>query len=137
MQIPKEEEIYIAPGQKPFERENLRPAEEEEMILGPPIVDNDDLCRQRFAIKDHLTTLRTTLMADINSKELPSEALKPAIKNNFYIKEQRYNTNDFVEPDDEQNKNKQTGKHLEEYIQSYRLNPRFVEQRDRTTKSLK
>lgn len=77
-------------------------------------------------------------MADVNQKELPSETFKPSIKNSFFIKEQRWaNPVDFVEPDDETIKHRNTGSHLIDYIQGYRQKPKYVEQRDRTTQALK
>ena len=62
-----EEDIFLPLGRKPHNRDELRPSEDD-MDLGPPIVDNDDICRQRFAIKDYLSTLRETIkMHDVTS----------------------------------------------------------------------
>ena len=115
--MPAEEDIYIPPGRKPFDRNELRP-KEENIELGPPIVDNDDICRQRYAIKDYSQTLRETIkMHDVTSVQQPSEAIKPALKKSFFIKEQRWtNPVEFVEPDDEANKDKEAGAHLVDYI---------------------
>jgi hypothetical protein len=44
MLLGKEEDVYFHQGKKPFISGDLCPPEDE-MILGPPIVDNDDLCR--------------------------------------------------------------------------------------------
>ena len=67
-------------------------------------------------------------MHDVNSKHMPSEALKPAIKSSFFIKEQRWaNPVEFVEPDDEQMKDHETGAHLMDYIKQYKKKPKFVE----------
>ena len=111
--MPAEEDIYIPPGRKPFDREELQP-KEEEITLGPPIVDNDDICRQRFAIKDYLQTLRETIkLHDVTSMQQPSEAIKPALKSAFFIKEQRWtNPLEFIEPDDEALQDREAGKHL-------------------------
>ena len=130
--------MYIPPGRKFHNRNELAP-KEDEIILGPPIIDNNDLTRQRFAIKDYLRTLRgTILLHDVNSKQMPSEAVKPAIKSSFFIKEQRWkNPLEFVEPDDEALKSRDAGKHLQEYMETYRKNPHFVERSDRTSKALK
>ena len=58
---PLEEDIYLPPGRKRHDREELIPSEDKYQ-LGPRAVDNDDIFRQKFAIKDYLKTLRTTLM---------------------------------------------------------------------------
>ena len=112
-----EEDIYLPPGRKPHNRDELRPSEDN-MDLGPPIVDNDDICRQRFAIKDYLLTLRETIkMHDVTSLQPPQEAVRPAMKSNFFIKEQKWaNPAEFIEPDDEACKASAAGKHLEDYI---------------------
>lgn len=66
---PPEEDIYLPPGRKRHDREELIPSEDK-YKLGPRAVDNDDIFRQKFAIKDYLKTLRTTLMQhDVNSKK--------------------------------------------------------------------
>ena len=44
---------------------------------------------------------------------------------------------EFLEPDDEALKHQEAGKHLQEYIGTYRGNPRFLEQTDQTSKALK
>lgn len=65
--MPAEEDMYIPPGRKPHDRNELQP-KEDDITLGPPIVDNDDICRQRFAIKDYLSSLRETIkMHDVTS----------------------------------------------------------------------
>lgn len=69
-------------------------------------------------------------MHDINSKQLPPQAIKPKIKDAFYIKEQRWVNPEFVEPDDEVNKFRETGKHVMDYIQYYKDNPTFIETDD-------
>ena len=68
-----------------------------------------------------MKTIRETLLQhDVNSKLQPSQAIKPAIKDAFFVKEQRMvNPDTFVEPDDEQLKNTETGKHLEDYLEEY------------------
>lgn len=51
------------------------------------------------------------------------------MKNSFFIKEQRWaNPAEFIEPDDEAIKDREAGKHLVEYIDQYRGNPRFLEE---------
>ena len=132
--------MYIPPGRQPYNRDELNPSEDE-IKLGPKIVDNFDLCRTRFAMKDFTKTLRQTILNhDVNSKQYPSEAMKPAMKNLFFINEQRWNDqNGFVEPDDEslEGLDTFTGNYLVDYIKEYNENPRFVEQNDQTTKALK
>lgn len=41
---PNDEDIYVPPGRKRYDRDDLRPPEDE-INLGPPAVDNDDLYR--------------------------------------------------------------------------------------------
>ena len=41
---PAEEDIYVPPDRKYFDRNELRPSEDN-IELGPPIVDNDDITR--------------------------------------------------------------------------------------------
>ena len=67
-QPPNEEDEYVPPGRRKYDRNELRPPEDE-IKLGPPIIDNDDIYRQQFAIKETLSTLRDTLqLTDVNSK---------------------------------------------------------------------
>lgn len=57
--------------------------------------------------------------------------MKPAIKEAFYIKEQRWNDAEkFVEPDDEIYKNKDTCSHVADYLKLYKNNPSFIEGKD-------
>ena len=57
--------------------------------------------------------------------------MKPALKSAFFIKEQRWtNPLEFIEPDDEALQDREAGKHLQEYIETYREKPRFLEQTD-------
>ena len=55
--MPAEEDIYLPPGRKRVDREELCPPEDE-IELGPPTLDNDALYRQQFAIHDYVKTLR-------------------------------------------------------------------------------
>ena len=64
---------------------------------------------------------------DINSKISPNMTIKPAIKNSFYINEQRQVDRDFIEPDDEVKKFRQAGEYITDYIKYYKNNPTFVE----------
>ena len=66
-------------------------------------------------------------MNEVNSKVGPQHAIKPAIKNSFYINEQRHYINTFVEPDDEANKRTETGKHVMDYLIYYKDNPTYIE----------
>lgn len=66
-------------------------------------------------------------MNEVNSKLGPSHAIKPAIKNSFYINEQRQYIPQFVEPDDEANKRTETGKHVMDYLKYYKDNPTYIE----------
>ena len=87
--------------------------------MGPPTVDNEHLYRQNYAIRDFAKTIKTTLvMMDVNAKALPSDKIKPALKNSFFVNEQRYNqANDFVEPDDEyESKGRLAADYLNDYI---------------------
>ena len=101
--MPKDEDMYIPPGRKPYDRDELNPSEND-IKLGPPTLKNDEIYRQQYAIKDYAKTLRETIeMNEVNSKLGASHAIKPAIKNSFYINEQRAYIRGFVEPDDEAN----------------------------------
>ena len=120
----------MPPGRKYHDRDNLRPVEEE-IELGPPTLDNDGLYRQQFAIQDYLQTLRTAIThRDVNAKVGAQAALKPAIKNAFYIEEQRWASTNFVEPEDEAMKDKETGKHVVDYMTLYKENPHFIDKID-------
>ena len=55
--MPAEEDMYVPPGRKYYDREDLSP-KEEEIELGPPTLQNDTIYRQQFAIKDYVKTLR-------------------------------------------------------------------------------
>ena len=56
--------------------------------MGPPTVDNEHLYRQNYAIRDFAKALKTTIVLnDVNTAVLPSDALKPAIKSTFFVKE--------------------------------------------------
>ena len=82
--------MYIPPGRKRYDRSELRPSEDN-IELGPPTLQNDQIYRQQFAIQDYLKTLKEQItLGDFTKKQGgPVEQLKPAIKNKFYIKEQR------------------------------------------------
>ena len=68
------------------------------------------------------------LQTEVSNKVGPANALKPAIKNAFYIKEQRFlDPEKFVEPDDASMKYKETGTHLIDYMKLYKANPNYVE----------
>ncbi len=135
--MPAEEDLYLPPGRRWIDREELCPPEDE-IELGPPTLDNDTLYRQQFAIHDYVKTLRQQIaIYDVNSKTSPHMAIKPAIKSSFYIQEQRQADQDFVEPDDEVNKQRQAGEYIIDYMKYYKNNPIFVEQLDETTKALK
>ena len=57
------------------------------------------------------------MLADLQTSVLPSDALKPAIKNTFFVKEQRWARSDaFVEPDDEQVALNSTADYLKDYL---------------------
>ena len=58
--MPKEEDMYIPPGRKFYNREELQPSEDN-IKLGPPTLKNDEIYRQQYAIKDYLRTLRDTI----------------------------------------------------------------------------
>ena len=60
------------------------------------------------------------LKHDVNCKLDPAESLKPAIKKSFFIKEQKWNDPDFVDPDDESMAKEPASKHLMSYIDKYR-----------------
>ena len=65
---PAEEDMYIPPGRKKYDRNELNPSENK-IELGPPILKNDDIYRQHYSIKDYLNTLRTTIEAtEINDQ---------------------------------------------------------------------
>ena len=86
-QPPNEEDMYIPPGRKKYDRDELNP-EEENIKLGPPTLLNENLYRQQFAIQDYMRTLREAIcLDDVNSKQSPHKSIKPVIKNAFYIKE--------------------------------------------------
>ena len=122
--------MYVPPGRKYYDREDLSP-KEEEIELGPPTLQNDTIYRQQFAIKDYVKTLRQAIaMNDVSSKVQPQDALKPAIKDAFYIKEQRWVKPEFVEPDDEVNKYRETGRHVMDYMNLYKENPTYLETDD-------
>ena len=134
--MPAEEDMYIPPGRKPVDREELQPAEDK-IELGPPTLDNESLYRQQFAIQDFAKTLREqVVLHDVSSKVSPLHTVKPAIKNSFYIKEQRWNDEEFVEPDDEAKQNKETVSHVVDYLNLYKENPTFLENKDPTLKAL-
>lgn len=95
--------MYIPLGRKRYDR-NATDIIGTVSNFGPPAVDNDHLCRQNYAVRDFTKTLRTSIvMNDLNSTDVTQEALKPAMKNSFFIKEQRWaGADSFIEPDDEQ-----------------------------------
>lgn len=55
--MPAEEDIYIPPGRRYVDREELNPPEDI-IDLGPPTLDNETLYRQQFAIQDYAKTLK-------------------------------------------------------------------------------
>ena len=55
--MPAEEDIYLPPGRKFYDREDLMPVEDQ-IELGPPTLTNETLYRQQFAIQDYAKTLR-------------------------------------------------------------------------------
>ena len=134
---PAEEDIYIPPGRKKFDRDELNPSENK-IELGPPILKNDEIYRQHYSIKDYLNTLRKTIeVTEINDQVQPQHAIKPAIKNSFYIKEQRRVMQHFVEPDDEANLTRETGQHIIDYLQYYKKHPSYIETDDQTKRNIR
>ena len=66
--MPDEEDLYIPPGRKPYDRDELNPSENK-IELGPPILKNDEIYRQHYSIKDYLNTLRKTIeVTEINDQ---------------------------------------------------------------------
>ena len=65
---------------------------------------------------------------DVTKQVKPTQAIKSAIKNSFYIKEQRLVNLDFVEPDDDQEVNKETARFLVDYLKNHKENPTFMEE---------
>ena len=66
--MPAEEDMYIPPGRKWHDRDDLCP-KEEQIELGPPTLQNESIYRQQYAIQDYLRTLRKEIeMIEINSK---------------------------------------------------------------------
>ena len=134
---PNPEDQYIPPGRKYFDRDELM-APIDDIKVGPPIIQNDGLYRQQFAIQDFGRQIRSNIMkSDVNSKVGPQHTLKPSIKNSFYIKEQRYLDPDFVEPDDPSLKYKETGNHLIDYMKIYKENPHYIETDDAVNKAIR
>ena len=83
-----------------------------------------------------MRTLREAIyLDDVNSKQSPHKAIKPKIKNSFYVKEQRFVEKDFVEPDDDVNQTKDTGHHVIDYLQMYKDNPTYMEKDDASAKA--
>ena len=112
--------MYVPPGKKPYRRKEIA-VEGTVAKMGPPTVDNEHLYRQNYAIRDFARAMRTTIgLTDVNSRVLPSEALRPEVKKAFFIKEQRWALNEFVEPDDEQATEKKTAEYLRDYMKHYK-----------------
>ena len=66
--MPAEEDMYVPPGRKWHDRDDLCP-KEEQIELGPPTLQNESIYRQQYAIQDYLRSLRTAIkMNDVNSK---------------------------------------------------------------------
>ena len=128
-QPPAEEDYYVPPGRQPYDREELNPSEDN-IELGPPTLQNNKIIRQTFAIEEFMKKLREQIsFNDCNSKIGPQHTIKPAIKNAFFVKEQRMADPDFIEPDDDQVKDKEAASLLVEYLKSYKENPSFIENR--------
>ena len=131
------EDVYVPPGRKLYDRKDME-VEGTVAKMGPPTVDNEHLYRQNYAIRDFARAMKTTIgLTDVNSRVLPSDALKPEVKKAFFIKEQRWALNEFIEPDDEAAAGKQSADYLRDYMKHYKQNPRFFEQTDRLTQVLK
>ena len=125
---PAEEDYYVPPGRQRFDREELNP-KEDNIELGPPILSNSKIIRQSFAIEDFMRTMREKVFAhDCSSKIGPQYAIKPALKNSFFVKEQRLSDPDFIEPDDELFAHKEAAQVLEGYLKTQRDQPSFIEQ---------
>ena len=78
----------MPPGRKPYDRNELDVSGTVNK-MGPPTVDNEHLFRQNYAIRDFAKALKTTItLNDVSGTTvLPAEALKPAIKSTFFVKE--------------------------------------------------
>lgn len=131
---PNEEDYYVAPGRKKYERDDWS---FEKINPAPPTLKNDQIIRQKFAIQDFLKTLRNQLyFQDVTRRVGPQDTIKAAIKDSFYVKEQRWFDPDFVEPDDEVFKSKEAVQFVVNYLKKHRENPSFIEHNDSTQKAL-